>query len=519
MLQQLLWLSFFISSSTRTSEAAKILMIPGNINSHSLFFSQLGEGLATFGHKVQIVTPANAKTPRHLENENLTFVPYNVDGDTPFANSQEVSEALMKMALSDSVFEKFSIMHSFGKRFFAEWENDCIHLLENKEVMNKIYSKGFDFAIMDPLAINCYYIVPYLLDIPYASLSIPFGAWLFGIPRLPSFVSSLGYTDEMTFSQRLLSFLHDAASIALVNMTTHYSERYAPHKPPMDTLKLFGRSSVWFFMEHLTIGYPAPQMPNTAALGDIMAQPAKPLPKDLQAFLDEATEGALIVSFGSFFDYIPEFVAKRFCEAFRRIKYRIVWKLKNAEFCSALKNAKMLPWIPQNDLLAHKNVRLLITHGGLNSLVETVYHAKPVIVFPIALDQPSNAVAVSDKGYGISMKLSNFTFEELEQNINRIFSDSSYAEKAKHASSILKDRPNSPAQRAAFLIEHVIKHGDNHLQTRASKLSSFQFIMFDIFLFVLCLFTLIVLAIAICICFCCRICNRCFSRKEKVKEA
>src|SRR6218665_3524018 len=259
-------------------------------------------------------------------------------------------------------------------------------------------------------------------------------------------------------------------------------------------------------------------MPNTVALGDIMAQPAKPLPKDLQTFLDEATEGALIVSFGSFFDYVPEFVAKRFCEAFRRIKYRIVWKLKNAEFCSALKNAKMLPWIPQNDLLAHKNVRLLITHGGFNSLVEAVYHAKPVIVFPIGVDQPANARAVAEKGYGISMKLTNFTFEELEQNINRIFSDPSYAEKAKHASSILKDRPHSPAQRASFLIEHVVKHGANHLRTGALKLSAFQFIMFDIFLFVLCLFVSIIMVIAIFIYCFCKVSRKCFFRNQKLKK-
>src|SRR6218665_1926144 len=516
MWNRLLWLTVFVSLSQ--TEAAKILAIPQNLNSHSLLFSQLGEGLSKIGHKIHIVIPANAKIPHHLENENLTFVVYDVDGDTPFANSPEVSQTFMKMALSDSKFEYISILYSFTKRAIPEYEKDCIHLFENKEVMDKLRNEEFDFAIMDPITPQCYYVVPYSLGIPYATLSLSFGTWFFGSPRLPSFVTSLRYTDDMTFSQRFMSFLIDIALFTISDRTTHYSEKYAPNKPPINSIKLLEKSSLWFLMEDLAIGYPKPQMPNTVALGDIMAQPAKPLPKDLQTFLDEATEGALIVSFGSFFDYVPEFEAKRFCEAFRRIKYRIVWKLKNAEFCSALKNAKMLPWIPQNDLLAHKNVRLFITHGGLNSLVETVYHAKPVIVFPIALDQPSNAVAVADKGYGISMKLSNFTSEELEQNIDGIFSDPSYAEKAKHASSILKARPNSPAQRASFLIEHVIKHGDNHLRTGALKLPAFQFIMFDIFLFLLCLFTSFILVIAIFVYCCYKSCGKCFFINKKLKE-
>ena len=57
-----------------------------------------------------------------------------------------------------------------------------------------------------------------------------------------------------------------------------------------------------------------------------------------------------------------------------------------------------MTWIPQNDLLANDRVQLFITHGGFNSLIEAVYHAKPVIMFPIALDQPNNAATAQAKG-------------------------------------------------------------------------------------------------------------------------
>ena len=109
---------------------------------------------------------------------------------------------------------------------------------------------------------------------------------------------------------------------------------------------------------------------------------------------------------------MPEKLARGFCDAFRQMAYPVIWKLKNSTHCSGVDHVKVVSWFPQNDILAHPNIRLFITHGGLNSLIESVYHAKPVIVFPIALDQPDNAAMVSSKGYGIRMEISDFTPKE-----------------------------------------------------------------------------------------------------------
>ncbi|XP_046442503.1 uncharacterized protein LOC124192956 isoform X1 [Daphnia pulex] len=57
--------------------------------------------------------------------------------------------------------------------------------------------------------------------------------------------------------------------------------------------------------------------------------------------------------------------------------------------------------MPLQDLLGHPKIRLLITHGGLNSKQEAVYHGVPFIALPVFADQPINAQKAHDDGYAV----------------------------------------------------------------------------------------------------------------------
>jgi hypothetical protein len=402
------------------------------------------------------------------------------------------------------VFENYKTLFDWTTELFEHDENDCVRLMENAELMRDVRSAGYEFAIMDIPALHCYLSLPYSLGIPYAMLSFGYFTWTYRVPRLASFSTFCGFGDRMTFVQRLLTFFVEMLAVPTPMHSTAYVEKYAPERPPIGGMELTRGASLWFYLEDLATGYPMPLMPNTVAVGDIASDRfIRPLSDPLVQFMKaSSTAGVVVVSFGSLIDFVPARIMTTFCDSFRGIRsrgLRVVWKLKmnsEAKHGCNLENVMILPWIPQNDLLADPRVRLFISHGGLNSLVESVYHAKPLIIFPFAFDQPANAVAAESKGYAIRMNIAEFTSDELIANIEQILNNATYRDKAELASRILRDKPDTAAERAGRMIEHVIKYGDRHLRTGAFDLSPMQFMMFDIFAVIFLIVTVLASGIA-----------------------
>jgi glucuronosyltransferase len=56
--------------------------------------------------------------------------------------------------------------------------------------------------------------------------------------------------------------------------------------------------------------------------------------------------------------------------------------------------------LPQQDLLAHPNLKVFVTHGGLLSLQEALYHQTPLVGIPLGNDQKPNMLRAEKKGYG-----------------------------------------------------------------------------------------------------------------------
>lgn len=62
-------------------------------------------------------------------------------------------------------------------------------------------------------------------------------------------------------------------------------------------------------------------------------------------------------------------------------------------------NVEVVDWAPQRETLEESAV--VISHGGVNTVVESLVAGVPMIVFPLGFDQPGMAARVAYHGYGL----------------------------------------------------------------------------------------------------------------------
>jgi len=79
--------------------------------------------------------------------------------------------------------------------------------------------------------------------------------------------------------------------------------------------------------------------------------------------------------------------------------------------------------------LAHPNVKLFITHGGLHSIEEAVYNAKPVVGIPFFADQTSNMKIVEKNGFGKLITLFELNENSFENAIVEVLTNPTFVYK------------------------------------------------------------------------------------------
>jgi MGT family glycosyltransferase len=109
-------------------------------------------------------------------------------------------------------------------------------------------------------------------------------------------------------------------------------------------------------------------------------------------------------------------------------------------------------FLPQTEILP--KVDLVITHGGNNTVTESLYFGKPMIVLPIFWDQHDNAQRISETGFGVRLDTYRHSGEELTGAIERLLGDEALAARLAQTSERLQRVPGT--ERAADLIEQVV---------------------------------------------------------------
>ncbi|XP_074601546.1 uncharacterized protein LOC141855408 [Brevipalpus obovatus] len=108
-----------------------------------------------------------------------------------------------------------------------------------------------------------------------------------------------------------------------------------------------------------------------------------------------------------------------------------------------------------NQLAILPHVDLVITHGGNNTLTESLYFGKPLIVLPLFIDQLDNAQRVQEKKLGIRLNTYRFKDEELLEAIEKSLNDKDLHKRLAEVSQQLKTSKTS--QQVCDLVEKLAK--------------------------------------------------------------
>lgn len=141
--------------------------------------------------------------------------------------------------------------------------------------------------------------------------------------------------------------------------------------------------------------------------------------QDLKEYLDSATEGVVYFSLGSSLKtiLIDDKTKSEILQALYRLPYKVLWKYENKTHPEMSKNVLTREWFPQQAVLNHKNVKVFVTQGGMQSLEESIHYRVPMVGMPFFGDQEFNVDRMVKVGIAKSIDCNTFTSEELEKTI------------------------------------------------------------------------------------------------------
>lgn len=259
---------------------------------------------------------------------------------------------------------------------------------------------------------------------------------LVGSPSPLSYVPHpfLSFNNRMTFTQRVINTVMTLVQRLvydrfLLQQEEIYQKVFpGENKPSLQHIRQ--HISLVLLNQHFSTNYPQPYVPNMVEVGGMHINRNKPnpLPEDIGQFIEGAKHGVVYFSMGSNIQssQLPVDIRDGLLRAFGKLKQRVLWKWEVPDLPGKPNNVMVSKWFPQDDILAHPNVKLFITHGGLLSMTEAIYHGLPVIGIPVFGDQYLNMARAQDSGYGLTISYVNLTEQSIGWALDEILNVKRY---------------------------------------------------------------------------------------------
>uniref|UniRef100_A0AC34PUN0 Glucuronosyltransferase n=1 Tax=Panagrolaimus sp. JU765 TaxID=591449 RepID=A0AC34PUN0_9BILA len=485
----------------------KILVFsPTNSVSHLLANQRIGDTLALDGHDVTILEAEfRVKTrPAKIAKKIV------LSGFDP-AIFDEGQASLTAETFSDDNF----LNHlTYDSSFFDAFNHQCdVMLSKHKEVLSQLSKANFDVIFAEQLNL-CGVGLQKVLNIPtlvWVS-SCPLDdhmSYLLGVPTPLSYVPAVGeisVSDKMSFIERLRNIVEYYRNVrsyfyGMVKTDEIFKKHYGPDFPSV--IDLARDSDLTFVLADEFLDFPRPILHNTVYIGGLgLTSATSHNTNYLDELIQEVVDGVVLFSLGTNIETktVAETFKVNLFKAFAEFPhYKFIVKMDSDDevafkISQHYKNVKIVDWVDQPALLSDPRLKLFITHGGYNSLLESVNHAKVLLLMPLFGDQWRNAQLAERNGFGkIFEKKSLLNASTvLARTLKEMFETDRYEKAVKRMQNLIKSKPLNATERLLKYTRFLLDNGGKlpELQIEGRKLSAITYYNLDVLALIITIFTL-----------------------------
>ncbi len=507
----------------------KVLVYPVD-GSHWVNMKVIIEQLHSRGHQVSVVRPSDSW---YIKETSPLYTSIRLDIKSGFGEdfaTTFVTQLLEIQREGKSAWTRFKLEMEQAQKASELHEQACkiLELLfESTDLIQSLQDAKYDLFLTDPVTpvgvILAHYLrLPLVFNVRWTSHC---EAHFLIAPSPLSYVPLTGteLSDKMSFLERLLNVIifgfseYQVAQYILPNYAG-LIEKYLG--PDVDFLSLFQAADLWLMRVDFVFEFPRPTMPNVIYMGGFQCKPAKPLPQDLEDFVQSSGEhGVIIMSLGTLIGELPHDLADEIAVTFAKLPQKVIWRYKGDRPATLGNNTLLVDWMPQNDLLGHPKIKLFVAHGGTNGVQEAIYHGVPVVGLPMFFDQYDNLLRLRERGGAKLLTLATVDKDDnLLKAIQEVLNEPSYTVNMQRLSRLHRDQPMKPLDTALFWIEFVMRHkGAAHLRTESYRLPWYSYHSVDVMLFLVAVVLIILGTFAALIRCLCSLCLRTKSKHDLKK--
>ncbi|XP_017558420.1 UDP-glucuronosyltransferase 2A1-like [Pygocentrus nattereri] len=484
------------------SLSGNILVLPGEF-SHWYNMRVIVDELVARNHSVTVLIHSASPSINFKQKENFKYIVFKV------STEKEEAEFLWQNFINSSMNETLTgiqtllLFWNIMSEIQSYLESICDGMLLNQELIASLRESHFDVLLFDPV-MPCSDLLAETLGLPLVMSNRLFLAYTFErlcgqLPTPPSYVPAVAtqghLTDHMSFIERVENVLLYVALTALykLQMITFDKCYTKITGKPTTVCDTMGKVDIWLIRTYWDFEYPRPLLPNFKFVGGLQCKPAKPLPKEMEEFVQSSgDDGIVVFSLGSMVKDLPKKRANTIAAALGQIPQKVLWRYTGEKPDTLAPNTRLYDWIPQNDLLGHPKTKAFITHGGTNGIYEAIYHGVPMVGIPLFGDQTDNLFHMKTKGAAVILEYNKMETKDLKDALTEVINNPSYKESMMRLSRIHHDQPMKPLDQAVFWIEFVMRNkGAKHLRVAAHDLTWYQYYCLDVAAFLLSIVALV----------------------------